>query len=294
MLAEENGRRVVLLSSLTLFAIFSIIAGIAQSIGVLIAMRVLASFCSCAVPIAGAAIVADIWPSEVRGQAMSIFYLGPLTGPALGPVLGGILAQVWDWRATQYFLGVYSALMTVTLACLLQETLQKQLQPARDREKEGPQPTHLSTIVSTLWHYLLLPLTTITYLRFAAIACIIFVASVCFAAVLMSATTAQQTLRQDPYNLSYILVGVCYLPFAVGLIIGGLLSGSWSDKIAARRAKHLARYSPTGQLFFAPEGRIGENAWLAVGLLPVSLLVYGWTMDQRVSLVAPVSHIPRP
>ncbi len=89
----------------------------------LVGMRVLGAFWSCAGTVAGAAMVADIWPSKTRGLAMSIFYLGPSTGPALGPVIGGVLVEVWGWRAVQWFLAAYTGVVLILVVVCLPETL---------------------------------------------------------------------------------------------------------------------------------------------------------------------------
>lgn len=293
-LAERMGRRVVLLSSFAFFTLFSGLAAASDSIGMLIALRLLASFCSCAGTVAGAAMVADIWPSETRGVAMSVFYLGPMAGPALGPVIGGVLAEVWGWTAIQWFLTAYSGLVLLLIALLIPETLRIEHQLLLSKQRDAAQITCSGRLLRAVSEYLFGPLRALSYLRFPIISISILIASICFATVIMSATTLQEAFYSPPYNFSYIIIGVLYLPMAFGVVLGGLLSGKWSDNMIQKHAKMSSRYNEAGQSFYAPESRLKENAYLSVALLPGALLAYGWTIQYGILWVVPVSHSTSP
>ena len=45
---------------------------------------------------------------------MGIYYSAPLLGPSLGPILGGVLTQGFSWRATFWFLAIFSGLCFVS------------------------------------------------------------------------------------------------------------------------------------------------------------------------------------
>lgn len=62
----------------------------------------------------GAATLADIFEPAERGAMMGIYYIAPLLGPSLGSIIGGALAQAWDWRATFWFLAVWSGLSVIS------------------------------------------------------------------------------------------------------------------------------------------------------------------------------------
>ena len=289
-LAERKGRRIALLSSLAAFALFSGLSGAASSIGMLIAMRILGSFCSCAGTVAGAAMVADLWPPKTRGLAMSIFYLGPLTGPAIGPVIGGVLVEVWGWRAVQWFLAAYAGVVLIIVVFFLPETLRLEDRSASLEKWRSSSVTWWKRTLLHLGDWIGGPLRIVAHLRYPAIAVTILITSVCFAAVVMSATTLQEAFHNPPYEYSYIIVGLLYLPMALGLIIGGLLSGKWSDYIMHRESQAAAKHNPGGSPFYTPESRIKENAWLSITLLPGALLMYGWTLQYAIFWFVPVSH----
>lgn len=121
--SETLGRRTIYITSFTVFTVFAILCAISNSMGMLLAMRMLCGGASASVQAVGAGTIADFWESEERGNAMGYFYLGPLMGPLLGPIIGGMLAEGFNWRATQWFLVIYGGIMVLFLVFCLPETL---------------------------------------------------------------------------------------------------------------------------------------------------------------------------
>ena len=300
---ENSGRRIVYLLSLALFVLFSGLAISASSITSLIITRILASFCGCAPTVAGAAVVADLWDVKERGYAMSIYYLGPLAGPAIGPIIGGVLTQVWDWRADQWFLTVYAGVMLATILFFLPETLRVPRVPAALPEQSLEPPLGWESVTGasgdsrsrrslrSLLKVFVDPMRAIAFLRFPAITLVIYLASICFGVVIMAATTLQQAFHAAPYRFSYLIIGLLFLPMSFGLILGGLISGRWSDHIMDREAKASERFNVTGAVVHVPEDRMKENAWTSVVLLPGALIWYGWTIHHGIIWIVPVNSL---
>lgn len=95
-LSESYGRLWVFHICNVLFLIFIVGCAVSNSVGMLIAFRLLAG---CAAPYTiGGGVIADLIPQEKRGVAMSLFSLGPLIGPIVGPIAGGFLSQEEGWR----------------------------------------------------------------------------------------------------------------------------------------------------------------------------------------------------
>ena len=281
-ICERRGRRVVYLISMAVFVLCSALAATASSITRLVLFRIFAGFFACSVTIAGPAIIADIWDSRERGRAISVFYLGPLLGPAVGPLLGGILIQAWDWRACQWFLTVYAGLMLLLVLFLLPETRQHVPEQWDTATASGP---HLKSrkFIAALKLWIFQPLRSIAYLRFAAISLPIYLASFSFSLCIIAATTSQEAFHGPTYRFTYLIVGLLFLPFSIGLILGGLISGTWSDRIMDREAR--ASGYP---LIHVPEARIKENAWISVVIVPAALVWYGWTLNFSIIWVVPV------
>ena len=123
--SETLGRRTIYITSFALFVLFAVLSAVARNIGMLIVMRLLSGGAAASVQAVGAGSIADIWEPKERGRAMGVFYLGPLCGPFLAPIIGGGLTQRFGWRATQWLLVIYGALVMVLLVFALPETLRK-------------------------------------------------------------------------------------------------------------------------------------------------------------------------
>ena len=81
-----------------LFTIFTVGAALSNSIGMLMAFRLLMGLAGVVPVTIGSGSIADIMPIEQRGRAMSAWALGPLLGPCVGPVAGGYLIEAAGWR----------------------------------------------------------------------------------------------------------------------------------------------------------------------------------------------------
>ncbi|KAI0078248.1 MFS general substrate transporter [Panus rudis PR-1116 ss-1] len=111
--SEIYGRKKIYLVSFALGIVGFAVAATARTIGILIGMRCLQAAGTSAVFAIGAATLADIFDPHVRGTMMGIYYGAPLLGPALGPILGGVLSQAWNWRATFWFMVVFTGLCLI-------------------------------------------------------------------------------------------------------------------------------------------------------------------------------------
>ncbi|KAL4249199.1 MFS transporter superfamily protein [Abortiporus biennis] len=112
-ISEVYGRKKVYLVSLALGTLGCIVSAVAKSINVLIGMRCIQGAGSSAVMSIGAATLADIYDPHERGTMMGLYYSAPLLGPALGPIIGGALTQGFNWRATFWFLVIFTGLCFV-------------------------------------------------------------------------------------------------------------------------------------------------------------------------------------
>jgi len=97
-LADMYGRRKVFLIGVVIFAIASLIGGLAQGPGLLISMRVLQG-----------AAAAVLWPAILgicyasvsdsqKGYAVGLIFAVVGTGNSVGPLIGGLLTEFLSWR----------------------------------------------------------------------------------------------------------------------------------------------------------------------------------------------------
>ncbi|KAH9910482.1 major facilitator superfamily domain-containing protein [Fomitopsis serialis] len=124
-ISEIHGRKVVYLASITLCMVGCIVAATSKTIDVLIGMRCLQAAGSSAVLNIGAATLADLYEPAERGTMMGIYLCAPLLGPSLGPILGGVLTQAFNWRATFWFLAIFTGLCVLSFA-FFRDTFRKE------------------------------------------------------------------------------------------------------------------------------------------------------------------------
>jgi EmrB/QacA subfamily drug resistance transporter len=97
-LADRFGRRRVFLSGLAGFAAASVLAAAAQTVGELIAARVLMGAAACCVLPPALSLLTVLFPPELRAKAAGIWSAVAGVALALGPVIGGVLVDVASWR----------------------------------------------------------------------------------------------------------------------------------------------------------------------------------------------------
>ena len=289
--SEQLGRRVVYLACLTTCVIFSALSAIATSVSMLIVMRVLAAGASTAVTPTGAGVVSDIWEVKEKGQAMSVYYVGILLGPALGPVIGGALVQRWNWRATQWFQTVYAALILILVLFFLPDTTKKPSGPDSVPETLPTRRRQYSWVsfAKRVGSATLYPLRIIKFGRNPAVLLTVYLASITFLIIKAFQVSLQQSFASPPFGFDALIVGLTFIPFAIGLIAGDLFGGKWSDKVMHRTAVAANNLDEKGEIILVPEYRIQENAWLAVLCLPAGLAWYGWSVQYERHWIVPVS-----
>ena len=101
-LAGRFGRKPLYIGCILGFTIASMLCGAAQSLGQIVAFRLLqGTFSAALVPLSQSTLL-DIYPVERRGFAMAIWGMGVMIGPIMGPTLGGFLTENYNWRWVFY------------------------------------------------------------------------------------------------------------------------------------------------------------------------------------------------
>ncbi len=97
-LANQLGRKRLLLICVAGFTITSLCCGIATSLEQLIIFRVLQGLTGGGLQPLAQAILLETFPKERHGHAMAAFGIGILLAPILGPTLGGWITDNYSWR----------------------------------------------------------------------------------------------------------------------------------------------------------------------------------------------------
>jgi DHA2 family multidrug resistance protein len=92
------GRKRFFMTCIVLFTVSSLLCGIAPSLALLIAFRVMQGAGGGGLQPMAQAILADTFPPERRGLAFGLYGITAIIAPTLGPTLGGWMTDNYTWR----------------------------------------------------------------------------------------------------------------------------------------------------------------------------------------------------
>jgi DHA2 family multidrug resistance protein len=95
---QKIGRKRFLLACVGIFTVSSFLCGVATSLPMLLAMRIVQGAGGGALQPIAQAILLESFPKEKHGQAMGLYGLGVVAAPIIGPVLGGWITDNYSWR----------------------------------------------------------------------------------------------------------------------------------------------------------------------------------------------------
>ena len=97
-LSNRIGRKRFYMSCVAMFTVCSLLCGIAQTLPMLIAARILQGLGGGGLATSEQAILADTFPIEKRGQAFALYGMAVVVAPAIGPTLGGWITDNFNWH----------------------------------------------------------------------------------------------------------------------------------------------------------------------------------------------------
>ncbi|HEY2469438.1 MAG TPA: MFS transporter [Terracidiphilus sp.] len=108
VLADRFGRRRMLSASILIYSVFTFACGLSTSIAALAACRFLLGLGMGGEWNTGAALVAETWPSALRGRALGIVQSSWAVGYAISAVVAGLILSHASWRWV-FFAGILPA-----------------------------------------------------------------------------------------------------------------------------------------------------------------------------------------
>jgi multidrug resistance protein len=135
-LSEVYGRRAALLSGSAVFTIWNLGCGLSQTLGQMLAFRLLAGFGACAADAVAGGVLGDLWQPEQRGRAFAVYMAAPLLGPAIGPIAGAYIATGISWRWVFHITSIASAVVFLFAVFLLHETYEPRLIHRKKQKEE--------------------------------------------------------------------------------------------------------------------------------------------------------------
>jgi predicted MFS family arabinose efflux permease len=114
-LADRRSRTRIVAVCVFVWSLATVGAGLAPSIGWMLAFRVIIGLGEAGLLVVGPTLVADSFPRTARARALSIFYLGTPLGGAIGYGFGGAIGELFTWRHPLVAAGIFGIIPTILI-----------------------------------------------------------------------------------------------------------------------------------------------------------------------------------
>ena len=156
-LADRAPRKLILSAGVFAWSMLTAASGFAQNFAQMFALRLGVGVGEASCAPASTSLIGDLYPSEKRGRAISIFMLGLPIGIALSFAVSGTIANAYGWRAAFLVAGIPGILFAIA-ALLIREPIRGASDTAIVDDKPGSysrilsSPTMRWLIVSGILH----------------------------------------------------------------------------------------------------------------------------------------------
>ncbi|KAM6507380.1 hypothetical protein FSOLCH5_012597 [Fusarium solani] len=266
-MSQVFGRRVVSLASSAMFFLLSLATALAPNLASFIVFRAASAFGGTAFILIGPACVGDIYRPTERGTAMGWFLTGTLVGPAFGPFLGGIIVTYSSWRTIFWLQTALAGAGVLGVYFVVPETAHhlkiNDLESLSRKEKTYA----ILSMIS--------PMRVLRLFRYLNVA-LVAVGSASLTWNMYSLLTPIRYVLNPRFNLeSPLLSGLFYLAPGFGYLLGTFFGGRWADYTVKQWIKKRGGVR-------IPEDRLRSTLPFMGVIIPGSMLVYGWAVDQEV------------
>ena len=113
-MARRFGERKLFMWATLAFVIASLLCGLANSMGLLVAARALQGFVAGPMYPITQALLISIYPPQKRGQAIALLAMVTVVAPIAGPILGGWITDNYSWEWIFFInipIGIFSSLV---------------------------------------------------------------------------------------------------------------------------------------------------------------------------------------
>jgi SHS family lactate transporter-like MFS transporter len=218
MIADKYGRRPTLMIDIIAYSVFELGSAFAPSFKVFILMRALFGIAMGGEWGVGAALAFETLPPEGRGFFSGLLQEGYAMGYLIASLVYGSVFTIVGWRG-MFVIGALPAFLVIYIRSKVDES-PAWLRGEVSRESER----HLlKDILSNKWLFLFLVLLMFAFNSFSHGTQDVY------------PTFLQKNLRFPPRT-----VGEIAIIYNLGALLGGILFGTWSERIGRRKAIALA------------------------------------------------------
>ena len=139
--SDRLGRKPVILTGLTIFAVASALLTFSTSLDSLLIFRALQAFGGGLAVVNATAIVRDMFDGRDIAKVLSMVAMIMMAAPLFAPMLGSLILHMAHWQAIFAVLGIYCVLVTALLVWQLPES-----HPKLQRVKRHPLAGYLQVI----------------------------------------------------------------------------------------------------------------------------------------------------
>jgi len=207
-LSDRFGRRLVIMSSLSLYVLASAGCALADTATTFLVLRTLQGFAASGGLIAGRAMIRDAHDAESAHRAMAQVTLVFALAPAIAPLLGAWLHDHYGWRSVFWFLCLFGALL-IGMMVVTRETLS-------EAHRQSVQPLVVARVYAKTLQHRQFPLMVLS-LGFTFAGMFLYIAGA-------------PTVIYDFLGLGTDDFGVQFIPMVAGLMLGAFVSSRLSHR----------------------------------------------------------------
>ncbi|QIW96550.1 hypothetical protein AMS68_002068 [Peltaster fructicola] len=277
--SETYGRRMVYLTSIPIFALFTLGAALSQDIASLVITRFFAGIFAGPNVVIGSATIADLYKPSDRAFPMTLYIATPFCGPAIAPLIGAYATDNLGWRWTMWATLIMAAAV-ILLALPMRETYKTVILTRRAKQRNDRRADPGTTVVEAFRSFITTslkrpvhmactePIVTLTMFYIALNFAMLYSFFAAFPEVLMQA-----------YGFGQGQVGLTFLAIGVGALIASLIILAIDHYVFRVEVQEKGQITPEKRLYIA---------MIASCLLPISLFWFGWTARSDIHWISPV------
>ncbi|PYH43707.1 MFS transporter [Aspergillus saccharolyticus JOP 1030-1] len=293
-LSEIYGRRVVLSGANWFFVVWQIGCARAPNMTTLIVSRFFTGIGGSGCVTLGAGVIADLFPTELRGRATAIWAMGPLIGPVIGPICGGFMGETIGWRWIFYLLIISGAVISAGIELLNQETYApllirwKTARLAQELDRVDLRSAYdvtgnMHQTTPSARQVLTQGLKRPVVLLFKSPIVLLLSVYIAFVySLLYLFFTTVTTVFEERYGFSTGLAGLAYIGIGIGFFVGLLTVSLTNDRMVIKlTAQNGGKFEPEMRL---------PLMFIFSCIIPITFFWYGWSAEnaQKVHWIVPI------